>query len=305
MPCADDVKDGQPHLEMRTAAGRTAELCQAAEAAYAARPRGATPPLYVVGTEVPRPGGAQAGSSGIEVTRRADAEETIALTREAFRQRGLERAWERVIAVVVQPGVEFGDAELFAYNSPRAMELSALIAREPRMVFEAHSTDYQTETALRQMVKDHFAILKVGPWLTFAVREAIFALAMMEDELLGMRPGLMGSGVREALDNAMLRKPEYWAKYYRGDDAAQQFARKYSYSDRSRYYWGDAAVQEALARLLVNLTGGLPLPLLSQYLPEQYPAVVNGTLPNAPRELVLHRVMGVTGIYARACGHGR
>jgi len=304
MPCADDMRNGQPYMETHTAAERTAELCKAAEAAHAAKPSGATPPLYVVGTEVPRPGGAQAGSSGVEVTRVVDAEETITLTREAFRKRGLERAWERVVAVVVQPGVEFGDADLFAYDSARARKLSTMIAHEPRLVFEAHSTDYQTETALRQMVQDHFAILKVGPWLTFAVREAIFALAMMEDELLGMRPGLTRSGIREALDAAMLHKPEYWDKYYRGNEATRLFARKYSYSDRSRYYWTAPAVQESLARLLANLAGGLPLPLLSQYLPEQYHAVVNGTLPNDPNNLILHRIMGVTGIYARACRHG-
>lgn len=51
------------------------------------------------------------------------------------------------------------------------------------MVYEAHSTDYQTQTAYQELVRDHFAILKVGPALTFALREAIFALAQIEQEL--------------------------------------------------------------------------------------------------------------------------
>ncbi len=38
---------------------------------------------------------------------------------------------------------------------------------------------------LRGLVTDHFAILKVGPVLTYAYREAVFALSFIEDELLG------------------------------------------------------------------------------------------------------------------------
>ena len=45
------------------------------------------------------------------------------------------------------------------------------------MVFEAHSTDYQTPAALGALVQDHFAILKVGPGVTFALREALWALS--------------------------------------------------------------------------------------------------------------------------------
>ena len=52
------------------------------------------------------------------------------------------------------------------------------------MVFEAHSTDYQTAGALRALVEDRWAILKVGPALTFALREALFALSAIEEELI-------------------------------------------------------------------------------------------------------------------------
>ena len=52
------------------------------------------------------------------------------------------------------------------------------------MVFEAHSTDYQTDAALAALVADGWGVLKVGPGLTFALREALFALAAIEDELV-------------------------------------------------------------------------------------------------------------------------
>ena len=81
----------------------------------------------------------------------------------------------------------------------------------------------------------------------------------------------------------MLENPTYWAKYYTGSSEEQRFARKYSLSDRSRYYWPVPSVQEALNRLLVNLgQGPIPLTLLSQYLPLQYDRLRQGSLINTP-----------------------
>ncbi len=117
------------------------------------------------------------------------------------------------------------------------------------LVFEAHSTDYQTPQA-RHLVKDHFAILKVGPALTFALREALFSLAAIEEELL---PAKACSGLRQVLENVMLDRPEYWQNHYHGDGHARRLARGYSYSDRVRYYWPDRQIDEAFARLVRNL----------------------------------------------------
>jgi D-tagatose-1,6-bisphosphate aldolase subunit GatZ/KbaZ len=79
------------------------------------------------------------------------------------------------------------------------------------LVFEAHSTDYQTPQALQQLVRDHFAILKVGPALTFAMREALFALAAIEEELL---PAHKRSGLRNVMENVMLDRPDFWQSHY-------------------------------------------------------------------------------------------
>ena len=110
-------------------------------------------------------------------------EEIISLTKEAFNRLELENAWERVVAVVVQPGVEFSDDAVSAYNPRKARQLSLYIENIPQMVYEAHSTDYQLPDLLKNMVVDHLAILKVGPWLTYAFREAVFSLAAIEAEL--------------------------------------------------------------------------------------------------------------------------
>lgn len=291
--------DAPGPLPVTLVAERSAELAAVAEAH---RSPDAPAPLYVVGSEVPIPGGMQAGPHALEVTRPADAAGTLAATREAFARRGLEDAWSRVIALVVQPGVEFGDHTIIDYDRPAAAELSRFIETQPGLVYEAHSTDYQTATALRQLVEDHFAILKVGPGLTFAYREAVFALEMIEREWLGGRPGVELSGVRAALEAAMLADPTHWRKYYSGDAAELAFMRAYSLSDRARYYWPAPPVQAAVGRLLANLRGPIPLPLLSQYLPRQLERVRDGALENAAPSLLADAVAVVVRGYGAAAG---
>lgn len=301
MGCADD---GGGALPKAVAAERSAELCAAAEEAYRRLPSG-TAPHYVIGTEVPPPGGEKTDGAEIRVTTPQDAQETLEITRQIFAQRGLEAAWERVVALVVQPGVDFSDSHVHEYDRSRAEPLSRFIAHHPRLVYEAHSTDYQGQESLRRLVQDHFAILKVGPALTFAFREAVFALAWMEREWLGGRPDVALSDLPAAMDRAMLAAPGHWDSYYRGEPHEMAFARRYSYFDRARYYWNHAAVQAALARLFENLERtSPPLTLLSQFLPEQYAHVRAGRLGRRPREWVSDRISGVLRKYALACGTG-
>ena len=299
MRCADDPD----FLDEAVAAGRTADLCAASESAHADLPEASPPPVYVVGTEVPVPGGAQEAEESLSVTTVEDAERTIDLTQEAFCARGLQAAWQRTVAVVVQPGVEFGDADIFDYDREKARALSTHIERYDHLIYEAHSTDYQTARALGEMVEDHFAILKVGPWLTYAFREAVFALAQIETEGLSGRRSIELSQLREILDNTMMNDPTHWRSYYRGDETDQRHARKYSYSDRSRYYWPRPELQTALQRLLANLTEHPPpLTLISQYLPAQYVAVRDGKITQQPADLIRDKIMEVTASYAAACG---
>jgi D-tagatose-1,6-bisphosphate aldolase subunit GatZ/KbaZ len=173
------------------------------------------------------------------------------------------------------------------------------VADQPGLVFEAHSTDYQRETALHQMVRDHFAILKVGPAATFAMREGLLALCSIEDELV---PAAEASRLMQVLDEVMLAKPDHWRKHYHGSSEEQRLLRRYALSDRCRYYWGEAPVAAALERLFDNLRRrGIPLPLLSQYLPDQYLEVLQGRLSTDPLALVEHRIGLVLAQYARAC----
>lgn len=302
MRLGDDAGDVQAPLDDSAITERAAELAEAAEAAHRALPPGTPAPLYVIGTDVPPPGGERGAEDRIWATRPEDAERTIELTRAAFQRRGLVGAFERVVAVVVQPGVEFGDSNVFEYERSRAAPLTSLIERHDGLVYEAHSTDYQTPDGLREMVEDQFAILKVGPWLTFAFREAVFALAEIEREWLSGRDGVALSDVRDVMEGVMLKQPCHWEAYYKGDPRERRFARQFSYSDRIRYYWPQPEAKAALARLLANLDARpAPLSLISQYLPVQYNAARRGLLKTAPRDLIRHKVLEVLEPYARAC----
>jgi D-tagatose-1,6-bisphosphate aldolase subunit GatZ/KbaZ len=303
MPLAGDPVAKHNSLADEIVSERAADLCEVAEETHRELQDGSAAPLYVIGTEVPIPGGEAWESRAPETTRTQDLQRTLQTARDAFRSRHLEAAWKRVVALVVQPGVEFGDATVFPYQHEKARGLTAFGEKNWQGVFEAHSTDYQPQEALRQMVKDHFAILKVGPWLTFAFREAVFALAMVEEEWLRGSKRHTVSGVREKLEAAMLANPVYWREYYQGEEAMRQFARKYSYSDRSRYYWPQPKVQEALQTLIGNLTAfPAPQTILSQYLPKQWEEVRAGRLANDPVKLIHSRILEVMDIYAYACG---
>ncbi len=255
--------------------------------------------VYVIGTEVPVPGGAHETLAELEVTTPDAARATLKAHRHAFEKLGLDAIWSRIIALVVQPGVEFDHTHIIDYQPQKAVALSKMVEAYDTLVFEAHSTDYQTPQSLRQLVKDHFAILKVGPALTFALREALFSLAAIEEELL---PAKACSGLRHVLESVMLDRPEYWQSHYHGDGNARRLARGYSYSDRVRYYWPDSQIDDAFERLVRNLAGEpIPLPLISQYLPLQYVKVREGDLSATPRELIMSHIQDILQQYHAAC----
>ena len=304
MYCADDEGDRHKPLADEIVSARAAELCAVAELTWETYCQGQPKPVYIIGTEVPVPGGAQEEEDAVVPTSAEDASRTIEVTKKAFDARGLQDAWSRVIGLVVQPGVEFGDDQVFHYNSAAAADLSRMIEGIEQFVYEAHSTDYQSETGLKNLVKDHYCILKVGPWLTFAFREALFALADMEKELLE-GSGIELSRLKENLEELMLNEPKFWKKYYPGTEKEQSFKRKYSFSDRSRYYWPDKRLNASIERLKGNLDGkGIPLSMLSQYLPNQYNAVQEGVISLKTQDLILSRIRDVMGFYSRACGSG-
>lgn len=300
MRVADDSTEEA--LSTEVIARRGAILAKVCEEAYLELKKEnseAPHPVYVIGSEVPIPGGAQEEEEGIQVTKPEDFFATVDTFRKAFLEEGLDEAWKQVIAVVVQPGVEFGDATIHEYNRDAARNLTEQIKQFDQLVFEGHSTDYQSETGLGEMVEDGIAILKVGPALTFAAREAMFALAHMEEALLGNSN--RSSHFIDVLDQAMMANPSNWKKHYHGSEEEAAFKRKYSFSDRCRYYLPEPSVDKALKIMIQNLKENqIPLSLLSAYMPVQYTKVRNKQLVLDPEELIKDRIVNVIDEYMNA-----
>lgn len=291
MRVADDDPDAR--LSDAVIARRGARLCRVAEdafARYSETHQKAPAPVYVIGSEVPIPGGAQENEDSVTVTSASDCEATLAEFQKAFAAESLHDAWARVVALVVQPGVEFADDSVITYDRAAAKDLMACLNDHPGLVFEGHSTDYQPKERLRELVEDGVCILKVGPALTFALREGLFALEQIERELYGVTD-LPCSNFRAVLERVMLEDKSQWAKYYHGDLPRKRYARAFSYSDRARYYLVHPKVQAAIQTLIANLDSvHIPMALLSQYMPVQYARVRSGKLQPWAADLLIDRV---------------
>ncbi len=69
---------------------------------------------------------------------------------------------------VVQPGVEFDHTNVIDYQPAKASALSQMVENYETLIFRSALYRLSNAATLRQLVIDHFAILKVGPALTFS-----------------------------------------------------------------------------------------------------------------------------------------
>ncbi|BDU74315.1 class II D-tagatose-bisphosphate aldolase non-catalytic subunit [Mesoterricola silvestris] len=275
-------------LSPETAARRAASLCLLAERAWQDDPAG-SPPVYVLGLDT-------AADAEPRVTPAPEVGRSLDLFQAAFAREGVAAAWDRVVALVVQPGVDFSETAVHPYNRKKARPLTKAIAGRRPWMFEAHATDYQHPGVLRELVEDGVGILKVGPWLTFACREALFSLEDVAREMQGEGRGIQ---LREVLDRAMRKDPVHWKDHHHGPDTS--YTRLFSYRDRSRYYWTDPDVEAEVERLLDATAGPLPSQLLDLHLPMALDSVLDGDLEPSGRAIVLHAVRRVLGHYFTAC----
>ncbi len=282
---------GEERPSFAEVARRAARLCRVAEES-APDPEGL---IYVIGTEVPVPGGETEEMSGLQITTPERLAETVSTHQEAFEHEGVGAAWERVVSVVTQPGVDFNHSGIHRFAPEAATQLVAALDSYRSLTFEGHSTDYQPTEALAELVAHHVFFLKVGPELTFRFREAIFALAALEDRLC---PSTR-SGIVEVLDAAMDRHPQDWEAYYSGSPSEVALLRHFSLSDRIRYYWQEAEVVRALQRLMDNLSQA---PLTMGMVPQYFGLFEFADIPSDPEELCDRHIQRVAARYYRACG---
>ena len=90
----------------------------------------------------------------------------------------------------------------------------------------------------------------------------------------------------------MLDNPKYWEPYYVGTEEEKYLKRRYSLSDRCRYYYADAKIQKAIKKLFKNLDSiHIPRGLLRQYLPVQYIKIMDGKLRSRAEDIVKDKVV--------------
>lgn len=283
---------GEPNPTFAQIAERAADLCEVAEK-YAPDP---SKLFYIIGTEVPTPGGETEEPNTLDVTSVARFHDTIQTHRDAWNTRGLDAAWDRVVSVVTQPGVDFGHTSVYPFLPVKAAPLRDAIIDEVGLTYEAHSTDYQSTNALSDLVKNHFFFLKVGPELTFRFREAIWALAKIEEEIINDPKSL----IRETFEEQMTKDPGYWVNYYNGSDKELRILRTYSYSDRIRYYWTDPEISKSLNMLIANLEQvNLPESIVSQ----AFMGLDFGEVPETPLALIELHIQRCISRYFKATGH--
>ena len=193
--------------------------------------------LFVIGTEVPPPGGARVDEHGdIPPTRPEDARQTIAAHDLAFGDLS-----DKIGGLVVQPGVEFSPTAVHALPLDRDPQLAGALSQHPHICLEAHSTDYQDPAAYPRLAALGFAFQKVGPALTFAYRQALYALDQLRDN---------AGALQAEMERVMLADPSKWQGHFTGDTQSLFQQRHFGLADRIRYYWPQTKAQAAVRDLM-------------------------------------------------------
>ena len=201
--------------------------------------------LFVVGTEVPPPGGVRAYEDGVISPTSPDAAlKTLEAHDTTFGDMS-----DLIGGLVVQPGVEFGATTVHALPLERDPQLRKALVNHPHVCLEAHSTDYQAPGVYPRLADLGFAFQKVGPALTYAYRQALYAL----DQLRSSKGAL-----ERAMEAVMLARPSMWQGHYAGDQEELAAQRHVGLSDRIRYYWPTSEAQMAVQDLFFELESSIP-----------------------------------------------
>ncbi|MFN3282222.1 MAG: class II D-tagatose-bisphosphate aldolase non-catalytic subunit, partial [Tabrizicola sp.] len=209
----------------------------------------------------------------------------LAAHRDAFRAANIPL--DLIGGLVVQPGVEFSPMEVHHLPLDRDPGLLSALADWPGLCLEAHSTDYQHPAAYPRLAELGFAFQKVGPALTFAWREALYAL----DTIRAQNGWASGPSLPDTMEAVMLANPANWQAHVHGQTADPRSERHFGLADRIRYYWPAPAAEQAVARLLADLEGRrLPDPLLAAHFRAEEIALARKSRHCLPRALALARV---------------
>lgn len=211
------------------------------------------PPVYAL------PAGGDPASS---VTSPEDLAEALTRHEAAFAEADLAGAWRRVHTMSVRFGMGFTPAHVERFDIEQPDQLSAVLRDHDRIALEAEAVDYQSARVCADLTRRNVAVLKLGPSLSFAWREALYGLSHVHAWSEG------GPHISERMEALMLADPAMWQQDGRGPAGHSRLLRHFGFTDRIRHYWSKAGAE--LAALCDSMeASGLHLPLLLQYLPPE------------------------------------
>lgn len=279
LDCSEGCAGEPAQLPDAITAQRSATL---AKAALVAAP---TPPrlLFVIGTEVPPPGGARADEGGdIPATTPAAAAATLSAHRAAFDAAGIGPSVAQIGGLVVQPGVEFSPTKVHHLPMSRDPALLGALDGWPQVCLEAHSTDYQHPAVYPRLAQLGFAFQKVGPALTFAYRAALYDL----DALRRAMGAQHGPSLPDVMESVMLDAPAQWQGHYTAKTGDLRQLWHFGLADRIRYYWPAPKAREAVAQLFADIAALAPSDAaLAPYFSDAEIAFARQSLQKPPQTL--------------------
>jgi D-tagatose-1,6-bisphosphate aldolase subunit GatZ/KbaZ len=150
--------------------------------------------------------------------------------------------------LVIEPGMKFMHKNV---TKPylKNFKLKKLFSKKNNFFYEAHSTDYQSFITLRNLVKNNFKILKVGPELTFNLLKSFLFMEKVEKKKYSKR-----SNFKKTILDEMFTSDQYWRDYFK--NVSKKELKKNiinSYYDRTRYYLDNKKVLNSIKVLENNI----------------------------------------------------
>jgi len=200
--------------------------------------------FLVIGSEVPLSGSNDRGPITITTNSRIKKEV------EKFKQL-LNTLFKKklIFGLVVEPGMRYLD---YTISKPKLSNFSNKknFSIKNNFVYEAHSTDYQNLKVLKNLTRNNFKFLKVGPELTFQYSRSLLFMEKIEKKLVKTNKSNIGNQILKV----MLNNKKYWKDYYKAKNI--KLRKKlilYSKLDRMRYYFNNKVIIQSIKILKKNI----------------------------------------------------
>ena len=216
--------------------------------------------FIIIGTEVPLSGSGD--SKKIIKTSKQQINNESLRFKKILKSIGLKNNF---FGLVIEPGMRYMHSSITQPNFKDFKE-KRRISIKNNFVFEAHSTDYQSLKTLKQLVKNNFKYLKVGPEITFNYSRSLFFMQNLEKKIVKKKC----SNLKAKILSTMLDNSKHWKEYYKRKDKKLFLDSKL---DRLRYYLNSKKVVNSINLLKKNvnkLDKKIIYPLINQDLKKDF-----------------------------------